>query len=308
MFRLTFCATAAIAVTAQASIAADRPVVLEPSSAWNLNYADENCRLMRMFGEGDDKTAFYMERYDPGDGFAMVVAGKPVRKIASHDSLDEYRLQFGPSEGERAQKATLGDLSEYKPALIMSGVGFAGDDEEETTSRRRFNPAEYAQETSPFEQEFSPDREAQIEWLTIARGGRTPLKLALGPMGPPMAAMRKCTDNLVTHWGIDLEEHAKLTRRAIPRESPATWLSSRDYPRGLVAMGVQGLVQLRLSVGTDGVPTQCQIQGSTRGADFDEISCKRLMERARFEPALGADGQPIASFYRTSIRFMMPER
>ncbi|OBX19934.1 hypothetical protein A9995_05155 [Erythrobacter sp. QSSC1-22B] len=305
MFRTIVCIAALSAATAQSAIAAEPFAVLEPSSAWNLNYADESCRLMRTFGEGRDATAFYIERYGPGDGFAMVVAGRPVRKIASRTSIDEYRLQFGQFEGGQEQTATLGDLGEYKPALILTGVRFAGDDEEGQTSLPEYDPVEYARKTKPFGHEFAAEQEARIEWLDITRDGRAPLRLALGSMGPAMVAMRKCTDEMAQGWGIDVAQHAALTRPVVPKGDPAQWLNTHDYPSGLAAMGVQGLVQLRLSVGPDGVPTQCHIQRSTRPEDFDTISCKRLMQRARFEPALGAKGQPIASFYRATIRFRL---
>ncbi len=48
---------------------------------------------MRQFGEGDNQTNFYIERYGPGDSFFMVVAGKTLR--ASH-SKARTSFQFGP--------------------------------------------------------------------------------------------------------------------------------------------------------------------------------------------------------------------
>lgn len=305
MFRFTVCIAAAVAVSSQASLASEPFTVLEPRSSWNLDYADDSCRLMRIFGEGDDATAFYIERYGPGDGFAMVVAGKLVRKVAAREDRDDYDLQFGPYEKAREQAASLGDLGQYKPALIMTGVAFADDEKIKRPSYSQFDPADYAGATRPFEQKISIEREAQIEWLDIARDGRAPLRLALGPMGPPMAAMRKCTNDMAQAWGIDLAAHQQLTRPVVPTDNPGSWLNSNDYPRALLARGIQGLVQLRLSVGADGVPTQCHIQRSTRPQEFDDISCKRLLQRARFEPALDAQGKPIASFYRQAIRFQM---
>lgn len=305
MVRFTFCIAAVVAVSSQALLASEPFAVLEPNSSWNLNYADESCRLMRIFGEGDDVTAFYIERYGPGDEFAMLVAGKPVRKIAANDSPHDYNLQFGPYEAPRERTATLGDLGKYKPALIMTGTTFADDENLDRVSSSRFDPADYARGTRPFEQRISVEREAAIEWLEIARGRNAPLRLALGSMGPAMAAMRTCTDKLAQSWGIDIAAHETLTRPVVPTDNPGGWLNSRDYPRGLAWRGVQGLVQLRLSVGADGVPTQCHIQRSTRPEGFDDISCKRLMQRARFEPALDAGGEPIASYYRTTIHFRM---
>lgn len=303
MFRFTIAFAAAAAAASQPLVAAEPLVVLEPSSSWNLDYADESCRLMRVFGEGEDETAFYIERYGPDDEFSMVVAGKPIAKVASRDGRHDYNLRFGPFEDAREQLGLRGDLGERKPALIMTGVAFAEYPEGERSSR--FDPVERARDIRPFEQKISFEREDRIEWLDIARDRRAPLRLALGPMGPPMAAMRKCTDDMAQGWGIDLAAHEELTRPVVPTENPGRWLNSNDYPRALWARGIQGLVQLRLSVGADGVPTQCHIQRSTRPQEFDDISCKRLMQRARFEPALGAEGEAIASFYRATIRFQM---
>ncbi len=304
MFRLTT-GIAVAAAGCQPLLAAEPVAALEPSSSWNLDYADESCRLMRIFGKGDDATAFYIERYGPGDGFAMVVAGKPVGKVAAREGQHDYNLRFGPFEEAREQTATLGDLGEYKPALILTGVTFGEYGEERSNARPRFDPVERARETRPFEQKISVERETRIEWLEISRGNRDPLKLALGPMGPPMTAMRECTDSMAQGWGIDIAAHEQLTRPVVPTSNPANWLKSNDYPRALAVRGIQGLVQLRLSVGADGVPTQCHIQRSTRPEEFDDISCKRLMQRARFEPALGAAGEAIASYYRATIRFQL---
>ena len=46
----------AIVVSAQLLMAAAQPVRLQPSSQWVLDYAENSCRLIRNFGEGDQQT------------------------------------------------------------------------------------------------------------------------------------------------------------------------------------------------------------------------------------------------------------
>lgn len=292
----------------------DEPLVLEPTSRWHMEYADDSCRLLRMFGKGEDQTVFFIERYEPGDLFFMLVASKALdsppavtgltRRIVRRE--EEPTFRFGPNGYEHDDPSQDGTFHEL-PATMVSWMRLIAppdadaEDEEEVS-----DPGESARKPDIFGQGTSAAQEAAISWLEFKRGGSRPVRLALGSMGAPMAAMRKCTDELLTHWGIDLEAHRGLTRVAAPANNPGQWIRPSDYPTDLMVRGAQGLVQFRLSVGADGVPTQCHIQKSTRPEGFDKAACDALMRRARFEPALDANGQPIASYWRSAVRFVIP--
>src|SRR5690606_10243530 len=98
-------------------------------------------------------------------------------------------------------------------------------------------------------------------------------------------------DQLLGEWGLDVARHKSLSARAQPITSPASWMTNDDYPRHLAERGVRGIVNFRLMIDADGGVTACHIQQSTRPAEFDEAACKGLMLRAKFKPALDADGQ-----------------
>lgn len=306
-FRISASVVAAVTLACSHNIAFakddEAPLVLEPSSHWNLDYADDSCRLARIFGEGDDKVAFYIERYEPGDRFFLMVAGKALEGNRRANA----EFSFGPGGKTREGEGETGTFGEYDPALFEGAMALMPlSDDKDDDSYRGFNAEEFAADTNVLGQELLPDQEAAIEWLQISRGSKQPVRLALGSMGQPMSAMRACTDELLTSWGVDIAAHGSLTRRATPTRSPSRWMSTSDYPTELLRKGMQGLVQVRLSVGADGQPTQCHIQRSTRPEGFDTAVCAALMRKARFDPALDAGGRPIASFWRTSVRFDIP--
>jgi len=70
--------------------------------------------------------------------------------------------------------------------------------------------------------------------------------------------------------------------------------------------GSQGIVNFRLTIGTDGVPTACHIQISTRPEGFEKAVCSGIMKRARFTPARDAKGDPLVSFYVNTVIFNIP--
>lgn len=307
-FKSIVLAGVAITMLAPGIASADEgedPFVLTPSSKWHVNYADDSCRLVRSFGEEEDALVFFAERYEPGDSFFMVVAGNPLDAGRFADTV----FRFGPDGYEYDGPSQTGDLGEYSPAVMVSQMLLIAhpDIVEEAEKYDDFDLEKWTQEADVFGQTISAEQEAAISWLEIRRGQERPIRLELGSMGPPMAALRKCTEELLTHWGIDLETHRGLTRGVEPKSDPGRWLRPRDYPSELVRKGTQGLVQFRLSVGADGKPTQCHIQRSTRPEAFDKAVCNTLMRRAEFEPALDAKGQPVASFWRSTVRFMIPE-
>lgn len=291
IFRGGFLAGAAL--VSSAALAEDAgPPVLAPTSQWNISYDEDSCRLLRMFGTGDDRTVFYIERYEPGDKFFMVVAGNGINKRSSIPTT----VRFGPSGKTIDDNRTYGDLGDFGPAILINEASLAELGDSESAAEAEFDQQALATDTDIFGQVLGPDQERAVSWLEVKSGTKKPFRLALGPMDKPMEAMRKCTADLVTNWGFDLAALRGMSRAPVPVNSPGAWLTAKDYPGTALGRGQQGIVQVRLAVGTDGSPQSCHIQKSTRPVEFDEAVCRGLMKRARFHPALGADGEPMPSF------------
>ncbi|MGC4250305.1 MAG: energy transducer TonB [Sphingobium sp.] len=95
--------------------------------------------------------------------------------------------------------------------------------------------------------------------------------------------------------------------RATPRSAPGSWLSDADYPSRAQREERAGTAGFRLEIDGDGRVTSCTITSSTGHADLDEATCRLLPRRARFKPAKGSDGQPMADTYNGRITWRLPE-
>ncbi|MCL4672327.1 MAG: energy transducer TonB [Sphingomonadaceae bacterium] len=291
---------ACAALLASAAHAKDRAtIVLAPSSDWQVRKTDESCRVARIFGESNQKSLVYFERYEPGDQFYLLVAGNPL-KASRGDPQTSFG--FGPDGYQHSAYWSNGNFTGFGHALMVNQLTILPVDTPAGTGPR-FDPETAGTDTDVLGQQLRPEQEAKIEWLEVRRKGNAPVRFMLGSMGEPLATLRACTDEMITRWGLDLTAHRSLTRAAAPASNPGEWMSVRDYPLQLVRDRKVGLVQFRLTVGEDGMPTGCHIQRSTRPAEFDEAVCKGLMRRARFTPALDAHGQPITSYWRSAVSF-----
>lgn len=120
-------------------------LVLKPTSSWNIDYADDRCRLARQFGEGEQKVFAFFDRYGPDDFFKLTLAGKPVSTWAEKA---EAEVQFGPAEAEQMLYFLKGTVADDMPALIF-------------TSRVRVAPASAA------EQLAIKARDDDDEWIEL---------------------------------------------------------------------------------------------------------------------------------------------
>ena len=265
------------------------PRVLQPTSDWILDYADDSCKLSRKFGSDDDTLFLTMTQMGPGDSFDILIAGKQLEPISNRD----MKVNFG-SEGETEARYLTGTGDDGTVAIAISKIPLVRFDKEERLK---------AADGTPEWPQVTIERANTMDSLTIRSGIKGGVMLTTGPLGEPVAAMRKCIDELLTHWGIDLAAHAKLTRHAEPKGNPGNWVVTSDYPKDMLRKGYSASVNFRLSVDAAGRPTQCHVQQVIGDEVFAEKSCEALMRRARFRPALGADGTPIASFFRSTVRF-----
>lgn len=94
---------------------------------------------------------------------------------------------------------------------------------------------------------------------------------------------------------------------AKPRNDPGGWLTDRDYRSSWARRELTGTASFRLDIAASGKVTGCRITGSTGHAQLDEATCRLLPRRAKFEPARGANGEPVAGQYSGTVLWKLPE-
>lgn len=296
--RLMWLAALALATPSAGPAATPEALTLKRSSSWQVNYADDQCRLARQFGEGGQAVILFMDRYGPSEYFRLTISGALIKTDVEKADAE---IQFGP--GEQVQElSVLGGNLGAQPALLFSSRAriAALSAAEEADIKKRPDSAWVA--IAP----ISEDRKKAVRYLRVGKPLKAPIILQTGGMRAPLAALDTCVDNLLETWSIDVQKHKSLTRDVKPLSSPGNWVAARDYPMKMLRAGQPAIVEFRMIVETDGAPVSCHIQSSTRPKEFDDAVCGSLMKRARFLPALDADSTPIKSFYRNTVRFELP--
>jgi len=90
-------------------------------------------------------------------------------------------------------------------------------------------------------------------------------------------------------------------RAAEPAAPIHSLVTADDYPEDAQKKGEQGTAEFLLTVGVDGQPTDCVITNSSGSSSLDSASCLIMMERARFQPALNEQGNPVVGNYQNRI-------
>jgi TonB family protein len=126
-----------------------------------------------------------------------------------------------------------------------------------------------------------PLRFAASMWWTT--GAAAPLPAPLSPPPPPPAACPPDT-RATDQPGI----------AAPPRRCGTVAVVSGDYPEAAARAGATGTTRYELAIGSDGAVTDCRIVASSGSDRLDARTCELMRSRARFQPALGADGVPVA--------------
>jgi TonB family protein len=272
--------------------AAKPPLIYAPTIPWNLNYADDSCVLRRSFGDKKHEILLEFRQFSPGDGFEVTMASE-------HVSLRDgpTKTRFLPDENPRSIGIPLRLSFPGNLVAARWSESFFENDKPKATAEEMAG--------KPLPQHDEPTykaRESAIRGLEISSLFGPPIVLQTGEMHRPMSAMRKCLDELVTHWGIDAAAQKTLTRRPRPVDQ-IKWARAIQarYPGAMLNAGRSGRVLIRLIVGADGKPTSCNIQSIVEDSSFGKTACERMMLATRFDPALDAAGRPIASYFHTNV-------
>lgn len=258
--------------------------VLQPLSPWNVDYADNYCRLGRIFGTDDDRHLLLLGQHGPVPHFSLTLAGGEVEQYSEARQLfiglkrnEPMKIQ---ERFDRAEMATLG------PALIITKVQLKEEEEEPDHPRSLGIDLD----------------EADAVDRVVLRSGESVLSFETQNMRAAFQALNDCTSDLLRAWGLEPEKHKSYTPPNWQNERRVARRLQQIYPRAALRAGESGIFRLRVIVEEDGSISDCFIENSTAVETLDSPACE-MMHRAKFEPARDKDGIAMRSFYTTTITY-----
>ncbi|MFZ1368178.1 energy transducer TonB [Sphingorhabdus sp.] len=96
-------------------------------------------------------------------------------------------------------------------------------------------------------------------------------------------------------------------KAAEPKGNPGAWITTADYPTRALGEKRQGITAFRLTISPEGKVSDCFISESSGHPDLDAATCKGLTRRARFDPALDGQGNPVMGSWANRVRWVIPE-
>ena len=99
-------------------------------------------------------------------------------------------------------------------------------------------------------------------------------------------------------YGLSIVSLAFLTGVAAAGEFRPL-ITYDDYPPEALSNNWQGSVTVVLTISPKGQVTACRVRKSSGHQVLDDATCKIMISRARFTPALDNAGNPIEAHYTT---------
>ena len=292
-------------------VGASAPARLQPTSQWVVDYADDSCRLIRMFGDGNDETKLVLESIAPGQ-LTMVASGKPLQ--APSDAIN-IATEFLPVQ-QKPFFGTPARLANQIPAVLWNNVQLTANfefDGHETpssllmvTSSAKPKADQKPAETISKEQR-KVERDAFLSKtmeLEIKAPQEPAIELETGSLLEPMKALDQCDRDLLQHLGLDLTVQDKIAR---PVWSTTWWIDPSSYPTTRIMMGEEASVTVRALVDAAGKITACSAHSQYDAPDFNKAVCASLVKNAVLQPAQLADGTKVPSYFTQHVIFRIAE-
>ena len=270
---------------------ADAPdaIVFEPTEPWALDYADDSCKLTRMFAAGPDKLVLHLRQYAPGEAVEIAVAKTDGLGKSGIDYRFGTAGDFKPVESHGVR---WGDLDGWMFGASLTDI----------SGERR------DQSLPPW---TSDERKAALSdaaAISFRLSSGEILDIQTGSLVPAFDAMSACLEELTTHWDIDHEAHIALSRKANPRIPTRYAMRVQEhYPLSALRAGQSAWVAARIDVDAQGNGTACHIQNGSAETVFAKSICTAASGDGLFEPALDEAGKPVSSYYTLQVSFMIPE-
>lgn len=280
-------ALAAFAAALSPAAAAAEPVVLEPGSKWNADFAKDKCRLVRFFGPESAPNVLILNQYAPGERFELVAAGPAFSDLNARKAST---VRFLPDAQPTEAEPLVGPLDGYGRALFYLSVALAEPETKPDPDAPAKPPAL-----------LDPALAAGVRFVEVTDIKGTAVRLMTGSLEGAAKVMNRCALDLLGTWGLDPEQHRTATRgaRLMNPQAVSDRLGGSIPWQKLDNGNGTDALRVRLITTADGKVESCTLVESP-DPKVTERLCKSLAQ-ARVEPALDAAGQPMRSYIAINI-------
>nr|WP_166179480.1 hypothetical protein [Altererythrobacter segetis] len=277
-------------LTAGSAAVKDAPP-LEPSGPWAIDYGEQSCRLIRDFSDGTERITLAFERFAPGPQIRLGVAGLKLL----HPDTTIARIRYGAQAQSQTSDVYESWLADGRDSFLLWSAPLLVEPLPKFSDKAGRNP---------FRPSDDPELAvaAAIDRLQFIEGVSGDPVIELGPMEEPIRALQACTADLMKHWNIDPQRLRTMSRQATPAKSPSLWLTADDLRGSQLRQYKPAQLNLRLIVDEHGKVAACYTDLDVPD-EFGQATCAAIVRRARFEPALDADGKPMRTIWVSSVRY-----
>lgn len=258
----------AFAVLGMSSAAAAEPK--QPTGKWVAEFGDHQCILSRTYGTPKDVLILAFQKLPTQTGVELIVLKAGKRLDLTHGRARVAFLKDTPLEVR---------FGAYRVGPNLRRISLGIED-------KSYRDAALSGAIS-----LSIPKELEEDF-------------AVPGFGPALEVMDQCAVNLGEVWGIP-KEHQKRVSRPAKLIEPGSLFDSNDYPMGALKEDASGRTVMRFLVDENGRPSDCIMLKSSGNKFLDAASCSKMLNRARFEPALDADGRPMRSVSITAINWFL---
>ena len=244
---------------------------LQPTEKWRLNYEDAQCNAHRNYGT--EKEPLYLAFKAPPVG--SVVQLMVVQNGPRMNAL-QYNVQVKVGD-RRALKTNMlvyrGKSGKFRTKLIILPRA-----------------------------EFEAFRDAASVEIT---GIGQDYLFALSDIGPLLKALDDCLTDLRGYFNVSPPDtpNPRLSREPVGDLQKV--FTGDDFPMHAAHLGLQGSTTMEILIDEKGAVADCSVTETSGYSTLDAQSCAIVQERARFGPAIDAQGKPTRSSYSQRITWKL---
>jgi TonB family protein len=268
-----FLIAAGTALCASSSSAAPKPLVpRQPTGPWVVDYSQDECILDRNYGTASQPQVLAISRVPMDTRVTLSYVTRDQKPLLRDGKA---KIGFGtaaPVEAGFRAYPVAGKAVRNLAAYVADGVR-------------------------------SIESAADAGVISIDAAGELRQAYAVPGLAAAVRALDACVLDLGKAWGISIDQQKRLKEPARPLSDQ--YLSPDDYPPNTLNENITGRAQVRMWVDETGKPLDCTPLRSSGSPVFGETSCRLLMKRAAFKPAVDVDGKPVRSIYIYTVDWLV---